>query len=319
MLRLTCLIAVAGSVVFAQPGNVAGPSTGYVLDSAAQTLRQVRGIAGAATMGDPIDLGMPIIDAAISPRGDAAIVTAVADDSMHLFRLANGTATEITSIKLGASGVAVFSPTGAAAALYRPDGVQVLRGLPDAPEVAFTAPIKAALARPVMGAMPTRVIAMGRIAVSDDATVLLHSSQGSVEVVTAAGSRKLASAPGSAPIAFAPRSHDAAVVSGGKLSVFQDVTGAATRQDFPNASAIAAVGFSADGAKVAMAGQRAVTVLDRTSGSTHETSCDCTIGTMTGMGTMFRLNEPGDGPVWLLDPADTEPRLVFVPAIAVQR
>jgi hypothetical protein len=317
MLRIACFFVAV--TAFAQPGNVAGPSAGYVFDPAAQTLRQVRGIAGAATLGEPIDLGMPIVDAAISPRGDAAIVTATADDSFHLFRLSNGTASEITSIKLGASGVAVFSPMGTAAALYRADGVQVLRGFPDAPEVAFTAQVQTALARPVMGAMPTRTIAMGRIAVSDDATALLHSWQGSVEVITAAGGRKLASAPGTAPIAFAPRSHDAAVLIGGKLSVYQDVTGAATRQDFPNAPAVAGIGFSADGAKVAMAGQRDITILDRATGATHQASCDCTIGALTGMGAMFRLNDPGNGPLWLLDPADTEPKLVFVPAIAAQR
>jgi len=317
MFRLGFFFVAIGA--FAQSGNVAGPSAGYVFDPAAQTLRQVRGIAGAATLSDPIDLGMPIIYAAISPRGDAAIVSGLADDSFHLFRLSNGAASEITSIKLGASGVAVFSPTGASAALYRPDGIQVLRGLPDAPEVAFTAQVQTALARPVMGAMPTRTIALGRIAVSDDATALLHSSQGSVEVITAAGSRRLASAPGTAPIAFAPRSHDAAVLIGGKLSVYQDVTGAATRQDFPNMPATVAIGFSSDAGKIAMAAQRAVTVLDRATGATHQASCDCTIGALTGMGAMFRLNDPGDGPVWLLDPADSEPKLVFVPAAAVQR
>jgi hypothetical protein len=32
------------------------------------------------------------------------------------------------------------------------------------------------------------------------------------------------------------------------------------------------------------------------------------------MGGLFRLNELGTEPLWLLDPSQAEPKLVFVPA-----
>jgi hypothetical protein len=161
-------------------------------------------------------------------------------------------------------------------------------------------------------------VAGGIVAVSDDATVLLHSSEGSVAVITASGSRKLADAKGATAIAFAPKNHDAAVVSGGTLSVYKDVRGAATRQDFPNAAAVAGVAFSADGGKVLMAGLRAVAVLDQASGETRLAECDCQIVGLAPVGTMFRLNDAGAGPVWLVDASSAEPKLVFVPARAAE-
>jgi hypothetical protein len=315
-LRFTCLFAVVGSLAHAQSGSVAGPSAGYVFDPAAQVVRQIRGIAGAATIGDPVDFGMAITSAQISPRGDLAVVSA-ADSSAHLFRIANGAARELAMVRLGpVPTVAFFSPTGSAVALYSPDGVQVLRGLPDAPEVAFTAPIRTQLFQPATSAVRLRPVPGGTLAVSDDATVLLHAAQGSVAVITAGGSRNLADTKGAVAIALAPQSHDAAVVSGGTLSLYKDVTGASTRQDFPNASATAGIAFSADGSKVLMAGLRAVTVLDRATGETRQTQCDCRIGGLAAMGAMFRLNEVGDGPMWLVDASGGEPRLVFVPARA---
>ena len=312
-LRFACFCAATGLAAYAQQGKVAGPSAGYVFDPGSLSVRQVRGIAGAATLGDGIDLGMGILDAVISPRGDFAIATA-ADGSMHFFRLTDGAAAEISVPGTASYADAVFSPKGTAAALYRADGVQVLRGLPDAAEVAFTAPIRTELSRQPASTTRARLDTRGRTAVSDDAAVVLQSSKGAVEVMTAAGSRRLANPRGLAGIAFAPGNHDAAVVDSGTLSVYQDVTGAATRQDFPHGPAASAVGFSVDGAKVAMAGQRMVTVLDRASGTTSQASCECLIGGLAGMGSMFRLNDPGDGPVWLVDVSGAEPKLVFVPA-----
>ena len=37
------------------------------------------------------------------------------------------------------------------------------------------------------------------------------------------------------------------------------------------------------------------------------------IGGLSAMGSLFRLNDPGLEPLWLVDPAGAEPRMVFVP------
>jgi hypothetical protein len=312
-LRLSWVFAGVASVAFAQLGSVAGPSAGYVFDPAARTVRQIRGIAGAATMGDTVDFGMAILTAEISPRGDLAIATA-ADGSLHFFKLAGSTATELPNLNLGAgAAMAVFSPNGSAAALQRADGIQVLRGLPDAPEVAFTAPVRTTMFQASTSAAHIRATPSAAIAVSDDGSAVLRAGDGEIAVITSAGTRKLADARPNASIAFAPGGRDAAINNGGTVTVFQDVTGAATGQDFQNVGA-GAMAFSADGAKLLVAGLRAVTVLDRATADRKLATCECKIGGLVRMGAMLRLNEPGSGPLWLLDPSQTEPRILFVPA-----
>src|SRR5262249_33832477 len=112
--RLTCLFTVMGALASAQPGGVAGPSAGYVFAPDAKTVRQVRGIPGAAMLGDPVDFGMPITRAEISARGDFA-ATIAADGMLHLFRLANGTAKEVKADHaMTAADRIVFSPSGTA-------------------------------------------------------------------------------------------------------------------------------------------------------------------------------------------------------------
>ena len=44
-----------------------------------------------------------------------------------------------------------------------------------------------------------------------------------------------------------------------------------------------------------------------------DVACDCRPFGLTRMGTAYRLNEFGSGPLWLLDTA-ADPRIVFVPA-----
>ena len=313
--RLTALFAAIGGLAYAQLGSVAGPSAGYVFDSSVQAVRQIRGLAGAATMGDPLDFGMPVVRAEISARGDLAVAIA-ADGSGHLFRLANGVATGRALDNLMSSPTSVvFSPSGTAAALYRAGSVQVLRGLPDAPEIAVTMQLTSASGAGMASAAPIRRVIPGAMAVSDDAAFVLLARDNSIELFSVAGGvRKLADAHAGAAVAFASGGHDAAVVSGGTLSVFQDVSGPSTRQEFPAADSGASLAFSADGAKLLIAGPRSVTVLDRATGDRKLAPCDCRIGSLARMGAMFRLNEAGSGPLWLLDPSGAEPRILFVPA-----
>src|SRR6266545_7546197 len=173
-LRMFGLLGAIGCMAYAQTGSVAGPSAGYVFDAPAKAVRQIRGIPGAAMMGEALDLGIGIASAEISPRGDLAVATG-ADGAVHLFRLSNGAAAEraVNNLMTAPAGV-VFSPNGTAAALYRADRVQVLKGLPDNPEIAVTFP----LARPASYTMETarpRRASPDAIAVSDDAAYVLFS------------------------------------------------------------------------------------------------------------------------------------------------
>jgi hypothetical protein len=305
-------------VAYGQTGTIAGPSAGYVFDPNGKALRQVRGIPGAALLSEPLDLRMTLTDAAVSPRGDLAIAID-ADGAAHLFKLNGGAATERAVPNLMASAASViFSPSGAAAALYRPGSVQVLKGLPDAPEVATT------LAVPSMGSVAAEAAAMGRmrqpahetIAISDDAAYVLFARSGEVDLLSVAGGvRKLVDGHAGAMVAFAAGNHDAAIAAGGVVTLYEDIAGASTRRDFPGAGLSGGLAFSADGARILLAGPRSVVVIDRTTGIRSLVECDFKPTGITAMGAMFRLNEPGSGPLWLLDGGAPEPKLIFVPAL----
>jgi hypothetical protein len=307
------LAVVLSCAAYGQTGAVAGPSTGYVFDSSVKAIRQIRGIPGAATMSDPIALASESASVQVSPRGDTAIAVA-ADGGVHVYGLDVGTAVERTVRDLMTwPATIVFSPSGTAAAMYHAGSVQVLRGLPDAIEIAgqISVPGETWVSMPALG----RHVPVASIAVSDDAGWVLVARDGSVELVQVSGGRrKLASTRGVAEIAFAPRNHDVALVTGGTLTVYQDVAGASTTRDYPSASAPAGVAFSADGSKVVLASPNAVTILDRTTGDRKPLICSCRITSLAGMGESFRLNAAGDGPVWLLVDLLSEPRALFVPA-----
>jgi hypothetical protein len=299
-----CLAACALS---AQTGKLQGPSSGFVFDGASQVLRRIQGIPGAAVIGPGLDFGFPVAGASVSPRLDAAIVFS-ADGVPHLFRVSGDAPVETAVAGLSAAEQVVFSPSGTAAALYANDSVQVVKGLPDAPTLggAVTVHVRSKQQRPLAESL----------AISDDGAYLLYAGGGPVELIGVAGdSRQLTDGGPGALAAFAAGGHDAAVLHAGTLTVFRDVTGAATRSDVPGLSAPSAVAFAPDANTVFVASERArnVSAVDMGSGSITPLACDCAPTTLSRMGMLYRLNELSQSPLWLLD-ASAGPRLVFVPA-----
>jgi hypothetical protein len=305
-LRFSCVLVVLSAVAHAQQGSVDGPSTGYVFDATAKAVRQVRGIPGAALMSDKVDFGIRVGKAELATHGDFAAVLA-ADGALHLFRLANGQTTEVLPPNvIRSTSRMVFSPSGTALLLFGDGKIQVLTGLPDSPVAGEPQLVAAADIR----------IGVGALAVSDDGAYVLLGRGQSVWVMSKPGSDRMLTEAGTmAGVAFAPGTHDAAVVNGGKLSVFGDVGGASTRQDFTIAPAHA-VAFSADRSKVVVVGAPGVILINRATGESRQLACECQITGLTPMGTYLRLNNPGTDPIWLLDPTPAEPRLVFVPLTA---
>ncbi len=250
---------------------------------------------------------MPVTAAAVSPKMDSAIVLST-DRTPHIFVLGGAAAIEATPAGLVAAERIIFSPSGTAAALYAGGSVQVVRGLPGSATLAFEIRLQSH--------QKPRQAATESLAISDDGTYLLYGAGGPVELIGLAGdSRKLMDATPGALVAFAPAGHDAAVIHSGTLTIFRDITGAATSRDFPGTTAPSAIGFSSDGRTVFIASQRSRTVaaIDVESGLSNSLSCDCAPTSLIPMGSLFRLNEMSEAPLWLLD-AGSAPRLLFVPA-----
>jgi DNA-binding beta-propeller fold protein YncE len=165
--------------------------------------------------------------------------------------------------------------------------------------------------------------ASGSPAISDDGAFLSFAASGSMQVLGAAGeNRKLMDVGDSALVAFAPGGHDAAVADPGGAGVvlFRDVAGTFTQSLLapPDDSIAAPAGlaFSSDGRRLYLASSaaRSVTVFDLATGDRSAIACNCAPAALVPMGNRFRLNEPGAGPLWLLDAGSRDSRVVFVPA-----
>jgi hypothetical protein len=308
-MRILVFACLAACSLYGQFSKLVRPSSGYVFDPSAHALRRIDGIPGAALVGAGVEFGFAVSAAYVAPHLDSAFVMA-ADGQAHLFLLTADAPLERAIDSLGAPLRVVFSPSGTAAALYSPGSVQVIKGLPDAPVVAATIRLRG-------NAGPRRPLP-DTLAVSDDGAYLLYAAAGPLELLGAAGnSRQIMDRATPTLAAFAPGGHDAAVIHGGKLILYQDIVGAATERSFDGIAEPTAMAYSPGGQKlfVASATGRAVTTIQAATGERSALACDCAPSALIPMGSFLRLNELGAEPLWLLDAA-TDRGLVFVPAPA---
>ena len=314
-LSLVSLVCLAASFGYAQQGRVGGPVAGYVFDSAAQALRPVLGIPGASVLGDPVNLGIGLTTAVVSPRLDSVVAVAT-DGTFHFFTLQGGTAGEVPVTAATVPERVAFSPAGTAVALYAAGRIQVLTGLPSAPVAGNSFDLSSVLAIPAgHGHQPLT----GSFAVSDDGADVLVSAGSGVHLFGAGSPHQLVAARGAA-VAFAPGGHDA-VIAGVGVTMVKDVGGAATQEAIAANGAVpatVAVAFSADSSKIYLASAvgQGVSAFDLNAGTHSLIPCNCTPVGISGMGNLFRLNEAGSAPLWLLDTTATGPRIVFVPVKA---
>jgi hypothetical protein len=201
--------------------------------------------------------------------------------------------------------------------LYYPDtqSVAVLAGLPQSPAVSWS--------------LETAALAGGlaALAVSDDGGAVLVATAGepgSVWLLAPDGSDRLLShVPGAPSLAFLAESHDALVADGatGTVALVRDAAGQSqiTQIGGPaeGVSRPVAVAASTDRrqAFVANAEPAGVVILSLEGEPPLAVPCQCSVTGLEALadGGTFRLSDPGEGPVWLLDAAASPPRIVFVP------
>jgi hypothetical protein len=308
------LFAAGAMALAAQQGTVGGPIAGYAFDARARSLRTIRGIPGASLVGESVDVGSPLAAAWVSPSLDSVLIQTV-DGAARLYRLDAGKATERTVDGLAAPGRALYSPSGRALALFTAGTARIYRGLPDAPELAgvIELPSETGAAGGGRALAKTRHPGANAAAVSDDGRYLLYANGDAVELLGVAGdSRRLTAAGSATQLAFAAGGHDAAVIDAQGVTLFKDAAGAATMRRLPGIQTVRAAAFSSDGKKLLLAGDT-VTVLDLASEQRTDVACNCRAAGLARMGSTYRLNEIGAGPLWLLDVSAT-PSVLFVPA-----
>ena len=314
LLQIVPAVLLAG-VAAAQTGTaLSGPTMGLVFDSSHSALRPIRGIPGAAALGDAVNLGIPLASATVSPRQDFALALR-ADDSSVVLARASGASAAVPGARPSPA-LMVFSPAGATAALYDSGAgrVQVLTGLPDAAAVQSDVDISA-LAGPVAA-----------LAV-DDAGTALFLAAGAAETVSLyrvgmdGASQFLASFRSVAALRLSANGREALLAdsAAGAVYAIRDLRGAGRIETIASGrdglgTPIAVESDSAGRIFVAdQAGN--VTILDRGHGSVVSLSCGCAptgLFRLSGTAT-FRLTEPSDGPMWVLDASGADARIVAVP------
>lgn len=299
---------------------VSSPVLGFVFDSAAHGLRPIAGIPGASLLGQPLDLGFDVADAAVSPQQDYILALAGDTRAVFLLRFQRGD----LSVRL-LDGVApspdrmALSPSGNTAALYYAAAgvIQLLTGLPDAP----------ALAQPIDASSLNGQL--GPLVVSDDGQALLVATAadaGSLTLLGPDGGATQLPVPGPVTaLAFRPRAHDALVASrNNQVLLIRDLTGntryqlVATQDD--GVAWPVAVTFLREGSRVFVANADTgdIAAFDLAGGPPDRISCRCA---PTGLHRLngpavFRLNELSATPLLLLDGGSTALRVLFVPTDA---
>jgi len=305
-------LSIAGAG-FAQNGSVATPVIGFAFDGSAAAIRPIRGIPGAALLGEPVDAGFAAAHASISPRQNFALAAAADDSRLRLVPLAPGVdaATLPEGVIRGPHQIR-FSPAGSAALLQGSGRMQALSGLPD----------HAAVREIDLSALSPAPAAM---AVSDDGALVALAGSGAVWAVDTDGAAFQLALPGStAALSFRSGSHDLLAVSStgdvhlvrrpGPDPEYRLINAA----DAATAAPVAAQ-FSATGSHAYIVNEVGqVSTIEISTGAGSSISCRCRATALEPMNSrnLFRLTSPGQGGqsvLMLFDAAGGEPSVWFVP------
>jgi hypothetical protein len=302
-----CALLLAGTAAAQMNSStITEPVLGLVFDAQAQTIRPLMGIPAASRLAGSLDTGTPLHGVVIS--SERAYALGLEDGTGAAVLVSQSGRQALSGVRDGALRTAV-SPRGTAAAVYFGDSGKalILTGLPDAPQA---------------GREVTLDGTPSALAVSDDGTVLaavvnLNANEATVFSYTPDGAgqavlrdRRFSSLefiPGGATILMAT---DSAVYQ------YQGIQGLTLLTDQRDGVAnVVGAAASGDGARVFIAMQSGqVAVRNLAAGTQTLLSCNCEpagIWRLRGK-AVFRLNELGAGPIWVVDGDASAPRITFV-------
>jgi hypothetical protein len=292
-IRTCSLVLMLLSGTSLPSATVGAPNLGYLFDPSLGAIRPVAGIPGAAIVG-PASLS--VRNAVIAPGQAFALVDTGENEPLSIWR-PDGTMQSLD----GTSPVSqiVFSPTGNAAVLHSSNLVQVVTGLPDSPVVSQIAAPE--------GSRIFAVNQEGDVIAGGDLVWLLRWNESPKQLAV------------SGPIsALAFQGSDLLVVGAGQilsLHNLADGTEYRTLATYADDRTPLAVQFSPDATRAfAATSDGEILVLSIEGQELARLACGCRPSGFQRLAgnSLFRVNEAGNGPIWLLDAA-AEPRLWFVP------
>lgn len=291
------------------------PILGYVARSSPPELRAILGIPGAAVFSDALPLPSEATSVRMAPGQSSGKSWAWIERGSQDPAILSLNGTRFGSVNglagvLPAADLAAFSPSGRSLALFSSAAgrLQVVSGLPDAPQIAQEA-----------------VLAGGvdSIAVSDDAGAVLVASGRVVQLLSPGGAAQpVLNMTSTTAMAFLPDSRDAAVVDRGAGTVHRvrSVAGGGATSGVLAAGLAGAgeISFSADGQSLLLTNPSANGVWMVSVQTGEVRSFDTRVGAaglnrLANPETYLISSEPGQ-PAWIFLPGGDGAHTVFVPA-----
>ena len=295
---LTAMLFAAGIAAGQSNLSTTGvPWLGWIFDGEARALRPITGIPMSALMGDKVELDLSL--AVGSPEGTFALGVAASDGRVLV--VDGGGSAELAGAKANPTRI-VMSARGRAAALYfeEGNGVQIFDGLPTSGRL---------VQEFVLDGKP------GTLAVDDAAGTVLASLEGGLYGYTAEFGKQLL-VPLSEVIdaGFLAGSSDFVALDGTKVILMRNgqATELTTQEDMVNPVKAA---VSGDGRRlVVLLKQGNLVIRDLKASKNKILQCYCTPRELTRLrgNSVFRLNSPKDGTVWLVTGDEDEPQVTFV-------
>ncbi|HKX00280.1 MAG TPA: hypothetical protein VJN43_21245 [Bryobacteraceae bacterium] len=300
----------------AAAATLEGPHMGVVFDARTKALRPILGMPGSATVGDALKLNFELDQAAVSPLQDYVLATVAGSRQVMVVRPDRRPVVATALQGADASPDQIqLSAHGSAALLYHADRnrIQVVTGLPDAAKVSGELILSAYQ-------VPST------LAVADDGHTVLAGVEGTVYLVTPNGEVPILTGLRKITAMSLGAGRTALVADGAKNRIYRisDVSGPAEAiilGDFRDGiDGPSAVAISDDGNRGFVANGRSGTVamLDlRGQSPIEKIACHCKptgLDRLAGNG-VYRLTEPSDKPMWVLEAGAHAPRMLFVPAM----
>jgi hypothetical protein len=306
------LPVIVASMAFAD-GPIGGPVAGYVTDSSRSQLRTIFGVPGAFTFSGSLPLPDGITQVRLAPGQDFALVESVNSAPGVLFLKAGAVdhLAPVTGAIASADWIA-FSPSTGSALLYSGAAhrLQVLSGLPNAPQVALDLDAATLPVVPALGA------------VSDDGSLVLVASSTSLYRVSRDGSSQVVlSAGGILSLTVLRNGVDAALSDSATASVQLVRNAGSTPQARVLASGLDGIGTifpSSDGLSlfVARPGAETVSSIDLSSGAVQSFAASIAPVGLIPLRNRdtFLISARDNQPGWVFYRDGTLGRAVFIPA-----
>jgi hypothetical protein len=305
-----CALLFAGSAAAqATSATITAPVLGLVFDSGAQNVRSLMGIPAASWVDGALN-GTPLSAVAISSQ--QAYALALEAGTGAAFLVSQSGQQPLAGVRAGAQLVSV-SPGGTAAVAYFADTgkASILTGLPGAPQALVDVTLDgppSALAVSDDGNSLAAVISFA----PNQATVLLYSQGGAGQALLS--DRQFPS------LDFVPGGTTLLMATQSAVYLYQSRQGLQLITDQRDGVAnVVGAAVSGDGKRLFTGMQSGqVAVRDLASATQTLISCSCQPAGMWRLrgNAVFLLNEPGAGPLWVVNGDAAAPRILFVAAPA---